>query len=68
VATLRCEIYEPPKKGMPFLAVGAIGTSLQFAYAAKTRKEAETLLAGEVKIIEQRAELHAMYGQHRDED
>jgi hypothetical protein len=53
---------------MPFLAVGAIGTSLQFAYAAKTRKEAETLLASEIKIIEQRAELHAMYGQHRDED
>jgi hypothetical protein len=68
MATLRCEIYEPPKKDMPFLAVRAIGTSFHFAYAAKTRKEAETLLADEIKIIEQRAELHAMYGQHRDED
>ena len=61
MAILHCEVYEPPKKGMPFLAVGSIGTSLQFARAAKTREEAERLLAQELTIMRQRAELRAEY-------
>jgi hypothetical protein len=61
MATLRCEIYQPPKKGMPFLATGAIGTSLQFARAGKTRREAERLLAEELEILDQRAKLQEEY-------
>jgi Tfp pilus assembly protein PilV len=62
MATLRCEIYEPPKKRMPFLAVGAIGASLQFAHAARTREQAQQLLDGELERMRERAELHAAYG------
>jgi hypothetical protein len=65
MATLYLEIYEPPKKGMPFLAVGVIGTSIQFAHAAKTRDGAKQLLEAEIDGQEVRAQLHAVYGRHR---
>jgi hypothetical protein len=65
MATFHCEVYDPPKKGMPFLAVGAIGNSLQFAHAARTRKEAEKLLSKELKILEEKASLRAAYGKSR---
>jgi hypothetical protein len=62
MATLHCEIYEPPKKRMPFLAVGTIGTSLQFVHAAGTRKEAQKLLDDALEGMRVRAELRATYG------
>lgn len=61
MATFHCEVYEPPKKGMPFLAVGSIGNSLQFVRPGKTRVEAEKLLGEELEIMRQRAELGAAY-------
>ena len=68
MATLHLEIYAPPKKGMPYLAVGAIGASLQFVHAAKTREKAAELLAREGDRLEARAQLHAAYGQRQTKD
>ena len=64
-------VYDPPTKGMPFLAVRIDGVKAEFktvkAIAAKTRIEAEKLVQEmELDLREphwrDRARLHAAYG------
>lgn len=64
-------IYDPPKKGMPFLAVRIDGVKTKFkkvqAIAAKTRTDAEKLVAELERDLRDphwrdRERLHAAYG------
>ncbi len=64
-------VYDPPEKGMPFLAVRIDGVKTKFkkvqATAAKTRADAETLVAEMERDLcepgwRDRAKLGAAYG------
>jgi len=64
MATLRCAVYAPPRKGMPFLVAGTVGASVQFAHGAKTRKQAEAILEREIETLKTRARLQEAYGNY----
>jgi hypothetical protein len=64
-------VYDPPKKGMPFLAVRIDGVKTKskkvLAVAAKTREQAEVLVEEHRKDLtdphwRERARLHNAYG------
>lgn len=61
MATFHLAVYDPPAKGLPFLAVGVIEKEVVFAKAAKTKAQAQTLLEEERAAFEQRLELTRRY-------
>jgi hypothetical protein len=58
-------VYDPPEEGLPYLAVSVIGGATE-AFPAKTRAEAEALLAQRKGIWEARRRFETKYGAKRD--
>lgn len=66
MATFHFTVYDPPAKGVPFLAVGVIGSDVIFAKAAKTRAKAEALLEEQRAAFESHLKLTRRFVRKED--
>ena len=59
--TMRYAVYNPPKKGLPYLAVGMIGDNVECLLAADTRVEALEKLDMELEVLRTKSRLFEKY-------